>query len=116
MPLEYLLRNEERWTEYYRPKVIIQKENSNMSVKAYWSIWGLFAIATLLLFATGNLTMLMIVVMGSVGFGLTFMGMMNVLPLLVSHATVAKPAEIQSVALQPMRETPAKAFGMLKSA
>ena len=87
-----------------------------MSVRAYWSTWGVFAIATLLLFVTGNMTMLMIVAMGSVAFGLTFMGMMNVLPLLVSHATEAKPAEIGSVALQPMRETPAKAFGMLKSA
>jgi hypothetical protein len=87
-----------------------------MSVRAYWSTWGVFAIATLLLFVTGNMTMLMIVAMGSVAFGLTFMGMMNVLPLLVSDATEAKPAEIESVALQPMRETPAKAFGMLKSA
>lgn len=87
-----------------------------MSVRAYWSIWGLFAIATLLLFVTGNMTMVMIVMMGSIAFGLTFMGMMNVLPLLVSHATEAKPVEIESVALQPMRETPAKAFGMLKSA
>ena len=87
-----------------------------MSVRAYWSTWGVFAIVTLLLFVTGNMTMLMIVAMGSVAFGLTFMGMMNVLPLLVSHATEAKPAEIESVALQPMRETPAKAFGMLKSA
>ena len=88
-----------------------------MSVKAYWSILGLFAIAALLLFITGNMTTLTIVVLGFVGFGLTFMGMMNVLPLLVSHVNeVAKPAEIESVALQPMRETPAKAFGMLKSA
>lgn len=87
-----------------------------MSVKAYWSIWGLFAIAALLLFATGNMTMLTIVVLGFVGFGLTFMGMMNVLPLLVSHVNEAKPVHIESVALQPMRETPAKAFGMLKSA
>ena len=88
-----------------------------MSVRAYWSTRGVFAIATLLLFVTGNMTMLMIVAMGSVAFGLTFMGMMNVLPLLVSHVNeVAKPAEIESVALQPMRETPAKAFGMLKSA
>ena len=88
-----------------------------MSVRGYWSIWGLFAIAALLLFITGNMTTLTIVVLGFVGFGLTFMGMMNVLPLLVSHVNeVAKPAEIESVALQPMRETPAKAFGMLKSA
>jgi hypothetical protein len=88
-----------------------------MSVRAYWSIWGLFAIAALLLFVTGNMTMMTIVVLGFVGFGLTFMGMMNVLPLLVSHVNeVAKPAETESVALQPMRETPAKAFGMLKSA
>lgn len=87
-----------------------------MSVKAYWSIWGVFAVAALLLFVTGNMTMLTMVVMGFVGFGLTFMGMMNVLPLLVSHVNEAKPVEIESVALQPMRETPAKAFGMLKSA
>lgn len=87
-----------------------------MSVRAYWSIWGLFAIAALLVFVTGNMTMLTIVVLGTVAFGLTFMGMMNVLPLLVAHATEAKPAKIESVALQPMRETPAKAFGILKSA
>ena len=87
-----------------------------MSVRAYWSIWGVFAIAGLLLFATGNMTMLTMVVLGFVGFGLTFMGMMNVLPLLVSHATEPKPAKSESVALQPMRETPSKAFSMLKSA
>lgn len=87
-----------------------------MSVRAYWSIWGLFAIAALLFFVTGNMTMLAIVVLGTVGFGLTFMGMMNVLPLVVSHATEPKPVEVKSVALQPMRETPAKALGILKSA
>ena len=87
-----------------------------MSVKTYWSLWVLLILAAALLFATGNLTMMVVVVIGFFAFGFTFMGMMNVLPSVVSHATHPEPPKVKSVALQPMHETPAKAFSVLKSA
>ena len=87
-----------------------------MPVKTFWTVCAVFTLATLLLFVTGNLSMLVAVIVGFIAFGLTFMGMMNVLPLMVSHPAEAKPAKLETVAIQPMRETPAKAFNVLKSA
>ena len=87
-----------------------------MSVRSYWSLWIIFAVVAMLMFITDTLTMSAGVVFGFVAFGLTFMGMMNVLPLVVSHPTKNDPEMAKSEALQPMKETPAKAFGVLKSA
>jgi hypothetical protein len=56
-----------------------------MLVKLYWSIWSAFALVAFGLFMTGNLTPITVVVLGFVSFGLTFMGMMNVLPLAIAH-------------------------------
>jgi hypothetical protein len=87
-----------------------------MSVRSYWSLWIIFAVVGMLMFITDTLTMFAGVVFGFVAFGLTFMGMMNVLPLVVSHPTEHEPEVARSEALQPMKETPAKVFGALKSA
>ena len=87
-----------------------------MLIKIYWSTWGLFTIAALFLFATNNLTMLALVGLGFVAFGLTFMGMMGVLPTMVSHPSIPKPPKVKPVAIQAMRETPAKGFHIFKSA
>ena len=87
-----------------------------MSVKAYWSTWAVTALAALLIFFTGNMTMLMVVVFGFLAFGLTFTGMMNVLPIVVTQSHESKTLEPKPVALQPMNETPAKAFEILRSA
>jgi hypothetical protein len=47
--------------------------------------WALIGVATLLVFATGNFTMLAASVLGFVVMGMLFMGMMNVLPIAISH-------------------------------
>ena len=89
-----------------------------MLLKIYWSTWVFFAIGALLLFATDNLTMFSMVVMGFLAFGLTFMGMMGVLPTMVAHPVAPKPAKAkaQSVAIQPASEAPSTAFHIFKSA
>ena len=87
-----------------------------MLVKAYWAICGLFVLAGILLLVTGNFTMMVSVVMGFIAFGLIFMGMISVLPVMVSHPSPPKPLKAESVAIQPMKETPARAFATLKSA
>ena len=87
-----------------------------MLVKAYWMTWGVVAVAALVFFAAGSFTTLTGVVFGFIAFGLTFMGMMGVLPVMVGHPTPVVEEKIPAQALQPMRETPARAFGMLKSA
>jgi len=92
------------------------KEKTNMLVKVYWVTWGVSALAALVFFVADGFTMLMAVAFGFLAFGLTFMGMMGVLPILVSHP--ARPAEEKAPApkLEPTRETQAKAFGIWKSA
>ena len=88
-----------------------------MSVRSYWLVCGVFVLASILLFATGNMTMMVSLVLGFLAFGLTFMGMMNVLPTTVSHVPHPKPVKkVETMAIQPMRETPANAFHVLKSA
>ena len=87
-----------------------------MLVKGYWMTWGVVGLAALLLFAAGSFTMLAGVVFGFIAFGLTFMGMMGVLPVVVSHPVLAKEEKARAQALQPMSETPANAFGVWKSA
>jgi len=87
-----------------------------MLIKVYWWTWGFFGLVTLLLFATGNFTMLSAVVLGFFAFGLTFMGMMGVLPTMVSHPTAPKEPKARPVAVHAINETPARAFGIFKSA
>jgi hypothetical protein len=87
-----------------------------MLVKGYWMIWGVFGLAALLLFAAGSFTMLTGVVFGFVAFGLTFMGMMGVLPAMVSHPAPPKEKKAPAPQLQPIRQTPVKNFGVWKSA
>ena len=87
-----------------------------MLVKVYWITWGVVGLAALLLFVAGSFTTLTAVVFGFIAFGMTFMGMMGVLPVAVSHPAPPKEEKAPAQALQPIRETPAKAFGILKSA
>lgn len=53
--------------------------------KFYIGLWSMFALALAVLFISGSLTMLSLSVLGFVGFGLIFMGMMCVLPATVTH-------------------------------
>ena len=87
-----------------------------MLVKVYWMIWGVFGLAALLIFAAGSFTMVTGTVFGLIAFGMTFMGMMGVLPAMVSHPAPPKEKKAPAPAVQPIRQTPAKAFGIWKSA
>ena len=87
-----------------------------MLVKLYWMVWGLFSVAAVIAFAAGSFTMLVATVFGFVAFGLTFMGMMGVLPAMVSHPSPVVKEKVETPNSQPARETPAKAFGVWKSA
>jgi hypothetical protein len=72
-----------------------------MLVKGYYSLWVLSAVAAALMFATGNLTMLAVVVFGFIAFGLTFMGMISVLPVWATHPPEMKAAKTEAAPPQP---------------
>jgi hypothetical protein len=67
--------------------------------KIYLNAWLPTGAAAGVFYVTGNMTMLAIVVFGIVAYGLTFLGMMNVLP---STLTPAAPEPI------PAKEKPAE--------
>jgi hypothetical protein len=87
-----------------------------MIVKIYWSLWLALGLAALLLFAIGSFNVLTGVVFGFIAFGLTFMGMIGVLPTLVGNDGAHEVPPAQNVSIQLASETPAKAFNILKSA
>lgn len=58
-----------------------------MSPKTYWFIWMLFFAGAGIIWLAGLFTQVTAVVCGFIIFGLTFMGMMCVLPSAVSHST-----------------------------
>lgn len=61
-----------------------------MSPKMYGFLWLVFGVLAGILFVGGVFTLMTAVVFGFVAFGLTFMGMMCVLPGTVSHPPVKK--------------------------
>lgn len=73
-----------------------------MYVKLYAAVWGLLLIVALALAVTGNFSMMTAIVYGFISFGMVFMGMMSVLPALVStpegRAALcgSKPAVVKS--------------------
>ena len=56
-----------------------------MFERIYFSLWGLTILAAGILFISGIFTPLTAVVFGFIFFGLTFMGMIGVLPNWVGH-------------------------------
>lgn len=58
-----------------------------MLEKIYFTVWALSALALGLFYMTGNLTPFTTVVFGFIFFGLTFMGMIGVLPIHYTHHT-----------------------------
>lgn len=61
----------------------------NILVKLYATLWAIILLTAGGLFVTGNFTMFTAVVYGFITFGTTFMGMMCVLPITISHAQPA---------------------------
>jgi hypothetical protein len=87
--MEHPLRS--HWCRHHAGEVTYQRRINKMPVKPYIALCGAFLAAALLLFITGNFTMMTAVVFGFIAFGLTFLGMMNVLPVAVSHAAPVEP-------------------------
>ena len=56
-----------------------------MSPKFYFSLWMIFAAAAAVVWLSGTMTLLAIVTFGFISFGLTFVGMMCVLPSVFAH-------------------------------
>ena len=87
-----------------------------MLIKIYWYTWALFGAAAAVLWLTGTFTMLAGVVLGFVAFGLTFMGMIAVLPAMVHPGLEEHPAEMLPVVRRESTPAPATGFHILKSA
>ena len=73
-------------------------------VKIYWTLWAIIAILAVLLFVTGNFTMLTLVAFGFVSFGMIFMGMIAVLPSTVGHHAPPKEPKAKVKAEQAQEE------------
>ena len=64
-----------------------------MLAKIYWYMWLAIALVFALISVTGNMTDMALVVFGFIAFGMTFMGMMGVLPATIAdHSPKAEPA------------------------
>jgi hypothetical protein len=87
-----------------------------MLIKIYWSLWIVLGLAAVALFAAGSFTMLAAVFFGFFAFGLTFMGMIGVLPVMVAHPSIPKAVPAEKVSVQLTGESQAPAFNVLKSA
>jgi len=61
-----------------------------MLVKTYWMTWLAVAAAAGIMFLGGGMTMFVMVFFGFIAFGLTFMGLISILPSMVSHPTPEK--------------------------
>ena len=89
-----------------------------MLIKMYWTVWAVVAFAAAMFFVTGNFTALVGVVFGFILFGVVFMGMIGVLPAMVSHPAVRKPPAPPLPAARADALKPSTTFagGVLKSA
>ena len=88
-----------------------------MFVKMYWMVWAVNAVIAMMVFLTGYFTLMMATIFGFIGFGLVFMGMIGVLPSMVSHPAPPKPVVVPAAPI--LRADPPVAnesFGILKSA
>lgn len=89
-----------------------------MSPRFYFSLWFIFAAAVVGISILGMTTMLSLVVLGFIAFGLTFIGMMCVLPSAVAHSH-EKPVKMPKAAQIPSSSRPTTqvhGLGTFKSA
>lgn len=87
-----------------------------MLVRIYWWMCSLVTLAALVVFAAAGFTMFAGVVFGFLAFGLTFIGMIAVLPSTVGHNAHVSPATVEIKTIEAVREPAVKGFGILKSA
>ncbi len=89
-----------------------------MSPRFYFSLWFLFAAASIGIWMSGLMTMFALVVLGFMAFGLTFLGMMCVLPSTVAHShekPVAMP-KAPRMAAPARQKAPVHGLATFKSA
>jgi hypothetical protein len=67
-----------------------ERRRTGSMVKVYWMLWLVLAAAATVMFVGGLMTMITVVVFGFISFGMTFMGLMGVLPVVVSHPAPEK--------------------------
>ena len=79
--------------------------------KVYFMLWGLLFLAAAVIFAIGIMTPMTLVVFGFISFGMVFMGMMGVLPILVTHPEPAKAIKIRKE--RPVKEPAGKLSGAM---
>lgn len=88
-----------------------------MLLKIYFTLWALLLTAVGIMLVSGTFTMMAAVVVGFISFGMTFMGMISVLPSAVVHSPAAGP---EPISLKPKVQARAvetqPAFTVLKSA
>jgi len=70
-------------------------------LKIYGTLWAIIAALAVLLLVTENFTRITLVVFGFVTFGMIFMGMISVLPVMVTHPAPppepnAKPEKVKT--------------------
>lgn len=75
-----------------------------MLAKIYWYTWLAIALVFAIIFVAGNMTDMVLVVFGFIAFGMTFMGMMGVLPAIIAdHELIAEPAKEPAEAKNAIR-------------
>jgi len=79
--------------------------------KVYFMLWGLLFLAAAVIFAIGIMTPMTLVVFGFISFGMVFMGMMGVLPILVTHPAPVIAAKVPKV--RPVKEATGKLSGAI---
>lgn len=87
-----------------------------MSPKFYSYIWVLFFAAAALFWVLGQFTMLTLVVFGFCTFGLIFLGMLCVLPGMVTHSHEATAAKDSNSKGNKVARNPNRAVAGLRSA
>ena len=83
-----------------------------MLVRSYWTLCTATVLAAILLLVAGYFTPMVAIVFGFIGFGLTFMGMMGVLPSMISHPMVPKPKLPAAIPTAEARETAVHGFSV----
>ena len=89
-----------------------------MLVKIYWTVWVVMAFGAAIIFGAGYFTAVVGVAFGFIAFGVVFMGMIAVLPAMVSHPAPRKRAAAPTRAAHTETPVVSKPFasGVLKSA
>ena len=86
-----------------------------MIVKVYYLIWTAVILSAIAIMTLGAFSNIVAVVYGFVAFGLTFMGMIGLLPEIVSHPEPAKKPVAKALKAEPA-STRRQGAHVLKSA